>query len=79
MLPFPPHSKRSPAFSGFCQVNGKDQPDIIVAVLNGEPAADFLPVLSAWKIDQKQARFVKAPSEGLCCPRSGIYTADGGR
>jgi hypothetical protein len=79
VLPFPSHSRGSPAFSGICQVNGRDLPDVFVGVLNGEAASDFLPVQSAWKIDQKNAKFVKASSEGLHCPRSGIYTVDGGR
>ena len=65
--------------SGMVDWSYKDQPDVFVAVLNGEATTDLLPVLSAWKIDQKQAKFVKASSEGLRCPRNGIYTADGGR
>ena len=77
-IPFPPHSRKSPAFSGLCQLNGRESPDLFVAVLNGEVAGDLLPALSAWKIDLKGAKFVKASSEGLRCPRSGIYTVDGG-
>ncbi len=34
ILPFPPHSKRSPAFTGNCEVNGRAQAEIIVAVLD---------------------------------------------
>jgi hypothetical protein len=78
-IAFPAHSKTSPAFSGVCQLKGKDLPDIFVAVLDGAKGGDALPVQSAWKIDQKRARFVAVPSEGLLCPRSGISTADGGR
>jgi len=78
VLAFPPHSKKTPAFSGFCKLNGRELPDIFVAVLNGEAGSDLLPALSAWKIDLKAAKFVKASTEGLRCPRSGIYTADGG-
>jgi hypothetical protein len=78
-LPFPPHSKSSPAFSGICQIKGKDLPDIIVAVLDGTATNDLLPVKTAWKIDPKQAKFVAMPGEGLNCPRSGICTVDGGR
>ena len=78
-LPFPPHSKSSPAFSGICRLNGKDLRDIFIAVLDGSAGADSLPVKTAWKIDQKQAKFVPVSSEGLTCPRSGIYTADGGK
>ena len=75
---FPAHSKASPAFSGLCQAKGRNLPDIIVAVLDGASTADLLPVQAAWKIDKPRAKFVKMPAEGLLCPRSGIYTVDGG-
>jgi hypothetical protein len=78
VLPFPAHSKRSPAFAGICQVKGRDLPDIIIAILDGSPAADYFPVQLAWKVDQQHAKFVAASIEGLVCPRSGIYTVDGG-
>jgi hypothetical protein len=78
VLPFPTHSKRSPAFTGICQVKGRDLPDIIVAILDGAPATEYLPVQVAWKIDQQQAKFVKASIEGIVCPRNGVYTVDGG-
>ena len=78
VLPFPTHSKRSPAFAGICQAKGRDLPDIIVAILDGASAADYLPVQAAWKIDQQHAKFVKVSIEGLVCPRSAIYTIDGG-
>jgi hypothetical protein len=77
-VPFPSHSKGSPAFSGLCQSKGKDLPDIFVAVLGGASKADYLPVVTAWKIDKQRAKFIKVPGEGLLCPRSGIYTVDGG-
>lgn len=78
VLPFPAHSKTSPAFSGICQLNGREMPDILVGVLNSEATADSLPVLAAWKIDLKRAKFVKAPIEGVRCPKSLIFTVDGG-
>jgi hypothetical protein len=78
VLPFPSHSKKTPAVSGICKLNGREAPDIFVAVLNAETSGDLLPALSAWKIDLKAAKFVKASTEGLRCPRSGIYTVDGG-
>jgi hypothetical protein len=78
VIAFPPHSRKSPAFSGTCQANGRDLPDVFIGVLNGEVAGDYLPVLSAWKIDQKSAKFVNATSASLRCSRSGIYTVDGG-
>lgn len=79
VLAFPAHSSTAPAFSGTCRLNGKDQPGIYVAVLDGLTHADDLPVQFAWKIDQEHAKFVQVPGEGLLCPRSGISTADGGR
>lgn len=78
VIEFPPHSRKSPAYGGFCKLNGKQLPDIFTAVLNAEVAGDMLPALFAWKIDLKAAKFVKASTEGLRCPRSGIYTVDGG-
>jgi hypothetical protein len=77
-VPFPPHSRASPAFSGICQSGRKDLPDIFVGTLDGASKADLLPVVTAWKIDKPRARFVKVPSGNLLCPRSGIYTVDGG-
>jgi hypothetical protein len=85
VLLFPAHSKSSPAFSGLCQVKGREQPGVIVAVLDNStglantsgPKA-LLPAKAAWTIDEKSAKFVKTPMEGLQCPRSGISTVDGG-
>jgi hypothetical protein len=78
VLPLPAHSKGTPAFAGICELNGKKLADIIIAILDGAPATDTLPARSAWKIDQQQGKFVKLPVEGLVCPRTGIYTVDGG-
>lgn len=77
-MPVPAHSKQLPAFSGMCQVRAKDLPDIIFAILDGASAKDPLPAVTAWKIDQQRAKFVKISTEGLLCPRSGITTVDGG-
>jgi hypothetical protein len=78
VLPFPPHSKEAPAFTGVCQVNGKDVPGLIVAVLNYKAGAEPLTASAAWKIDEKRAKFVTMSTDGLLCPRSGIFTIDGG-
>ena len=78
VLPFPAHSKRSAAFAGICQVKGRDRSDVIVAILDGAPTPEYLPVQVAWTIDQQQAKFVKVSVEDLLCPRSGIYSVDGG-
>ncbi len=53
-------------------------PDVVVAILDGTRAGDPLPALSAWRIDQQHAKFIKISTDGLLCPRSGIYTVDGG-
>lgn len=79
VIEFPPHSKTSPAYSGTCKLNGQELPDIFEAVLNAKVAGDELPALSAWKVDLDAAKFVKASTAGLRCPRDGIYTVDGGR
>lgn len=78
VLPFPAHSRKSPAFSGICQLDGREMSDILVGVLNSEGTADNLPVLAAWKIDLLRAKFVKAPIEGVRCSKSLIFTVDGG-
>jgi hypothetical protein len=78
VMPWPAHSKQSPAFSGICRRGGKESPEIVVAILDGTRAGDPLPAAIAWKIDQPRAKFVKISTDGLLCPRSGIYTVDGG-
>lgn len=77
-IPFPPHSRKAPAFSAYCELNGKKLPDLFVGVLNAEVKGDQLPALHLWKIDLKAAKFIKAPIEGMHCPRNAIYTVDGG-
>ena len=74
----PAHSKASPVFSGICRRGAKDLPDVIFAILDAARAGDPLPATVAWKIDQPHAKFVKIATDGLLCPRSGIYTVDGG-
>jgi hypothetical protein len=78
VIPIPPHSKQSPAFTGTCQLQGKDLPDLIFAILNRSKDAENLPAQNAWKIDQQAAKFVRMSTNGLLCPKSGIYTVDGG-
>jgi hypothetical protein len=81
VLPFPTHSRAAPEFLGTCQVNGKDTPEQITAVLDntGEHAGKpQLPATHAWRIDEGHAKFVPMATAGLACPRDGIITADGG-
>jgi hypothetical protein len=79
VLKFPKHSKESPEFIGSCQLNGHDVPGFAIGVLKEENRVEMLSALSAWKIDEKQMKFVKLETEGLRCSRNGISTADGGR
>ena len=78
VLKFPKHSKDSPEFIGSCQLNGHDLPGTAIGVLKDEAGAELLPATTAWKIDDKQVKFVKLQTEGLRCSRDGINTSDGG-
>src|SRR6266550_745279 len=79
VLKVPPHSKTSPLFIGKCEMNGKESKHILVAILDNEKdtQASALTAKVAWKIDQKEMKFVSVPVEGLRCPRSGVITLDG--
>ena len=78
VLKFQKHSKASPQFVGSCQLNGHDLPGAAIGVLKIGPSVEMLPAVVAWKIDDKQMKFVKLQTEGLRCSRDGIITADGG-
>jgi hypothetical protein len=78
VLKFPKHSKDSPQFIGSCQLNGHDIPGIAIGVLKNEAGVEMLPAVIAWKIDEKQTKFVKLQTEGLRCSRDGISSEDGG-
>jgi hypothetical protein len=78
VLKFPKHSKDAPAFIGSCQLNGHDVPGTAIGVLKNEDGAEILLAVIAWKIDDKQMKFVELKIEGLRCSRDGIITADGG-
>src|SRR5947208_12386968 len=77
VLKFPKHSKDAPEFIGSCQLNWHDLPGTAIGVLKNEDGK-FLPAMIAWKIDDKQVKFVKLQTEGLRCSRDGIITSDGG-
>ena len=78
VLKFPKRSKDSPAFIGSCQLNGTDLPGTAIGVLKNQDGVKTLRAISAWKIDDKQMKFVELKTEGLGCARDGIITADGG-
>jgi hypothetical protein len=48
-------------------------------MLKNEDNSENLPAVVAWKIDEKQVKFVELQTEGLRCSRDGIITSDGGR
>jgi len=78
VLKFPKHSKDAPQFVGSCQLNGHDLPGTAIGVLKNEHGVEMLSAVTAWKIDDKQMKFVQLQTEGLRCSRDGIITADGG-
>jgi len=79
VLQFPAHSRSAPGFMGSCLVAEKKVPGTIIAVLKNEAGAELLAAEAAWKIDEKNAKFVKMTVDGLRCPRDGIFSVDGGR
>lgn len=79
VIKFPKHSKETPEFSGTCQLNGKDLPGYAIGVLKNEEGVAMLSVVSAWRIDEKQKKFIPLQTDGLRCSRDGIITADGGK
>jgi len=76
---FPAHSRSAPGFMGSCQVGEKKVPGTIIAVLKNEAGTELLAAEAAWKIDEKSAKFVKMTTDGLRCPRDGIFSVDGGK
>jgi len=88
---FPDHSRAMPAFSGICKIAGKDMADAVDAVLDNRRGVDpnpehhyatddktLLPAIAAWRIDERHAKYVSVPVKGMMCPRSGLFTLDGG-
>lgn len=78
VLKFPKHSKDSPQFIGSCQLNSHDLPGTAIGVLKNEPDVEMLPVVVAWKIDEKQMKFVPLQPQGLRCSRNGTTSENGG-
>ena len=64
MLKFPEHSKDAPEFIGSCQLNGRDLPGTAIGVLKNEDGAENLLAVVAWKIDEKEKKFVQIPTDG---------------
>jgi hypothetical protein len=78
VLKVPPHSKSTPESSGPCTMNGADVPGFVVAILDRKPGGANLPATVAWRVDEKEGKFIPLPTAGLLCSRAGIITADGG-
>jgi hypothetical protein len=84
VLLFPSHSRTSPEFIGSCQVNNQEMPECLVGILdnqsgykvNSEKPRALLTAKTAWKIDEKNAKFVKITESGLRCSVDGIITED---
>jgi hypothetical protein len=81
VLPVPVHSLQSPhSFAEGCQVASRDIPNAVIAILDNSegqrPKAYLdqimLPAKIAWKIDERQERFVPMPTQGLTCAVSGF-------
>jgi hypothetical protein len=75
-LKFPKHSKDTPQFDGFCQLNGKDLPEVVLGIVKRQEGAAKLQALQAWKIDEKQKKFAPLSVEGLRCGPDGISSED---
>lgn len=87
VLLFPHHSGKSPQFIGTCHSNGKQVPEVVIAVLDNSEEYDardrklaktMLHATAAWTIDQTKEKFAKRSTENLTCPLGGIISMDGG-
>lgn len=88
VLTVPTHAYATPQFTATnCKLNGKTLPDTFFGILDNhagdrtkpiDPSDDtsLLPVLTAWRIDEKRAKFVSQPATGLACPRNGTFSVD---
>jgi hypothetical protein len=74
-LQIPPHSKSRPEFDGYCKLKGKPLRQVVVAILRDQDGQDELPAEAAWKIDDKTIKFVAMSTDGVLCPRSGVWQA----
>lgn len=84
VLPYPSHSRSSPEAIGGCQIDGKDDSDGVVAVLDNSAGYDArhgsgsLKAISAWKIDERSERFQQLTATRVACPIWAVVTLDGG-
>jgi len=73
VLQIPPHSKSAPVFEGICKLNGKPMKESVLAILREQKGVDELSAEVAWRVDEKAVKFVTMPTDGLLCPRDGIF------
>jgi len=71
VLKFPVHSKRNPQFIGTCRLRGEEVSDEVIGVFERSGKEDMLPVRFAWRINVKQAKFIKLEIDGLLCLHRG--------
>jgi len=76
VISIPPRSKDLLEVHGSCQINGKDSPQEIFAVVDNSAgysltdkslAKKMLKAKVAWNIDQPHQRFVPLPAESVAC------------
>ncbi len=79
VLKVPPHSPSTPESTGPCTMNGADIPGVVVAILDKRAGGKDLPATVAWRVDEREGKFIPLPTAGLLCSRVGIFTVDGGR
>jgi hypothetical protein len=79
VLKIPPHSRNTPEFNGPCTMNGAAIPGVVVGILDKKAGGADLPATVAWRVDEKEGKFIPLPTAGLLCSRVGISTVDGGR
>jgi len=78
VLKVPPHSRSTPESTGPCTMNGAHIPGVVVAILDQKAEGADLPATVAWRVDEREGKFIPLPTAGLLCSRVGILSVDGG-
>jgi hypothetical protein len=69
VLQVPDHSVESLEFTGKCNIDNKEKPEIIFALLNKEEGVKLLSARSAWIVNEKKRTFKKVSTNGMRCER----------
>ena len=86
VVSIPPRSKGLLEVHGYCQINGKDFPSAIFAVVDNSAgyslsdkslAKKMLTAKFAWKIDQASQRFVPLPAATVACTLDSTFGWNG--